>query len=135
MYELVGGNGACYKTSARRAVARRDYQAGEATLRFQLGFRPQKIRFADVRLLNFADRVEFPDLPAMPLAYKGMEPGAAWRQEAWERIERHRKSDVTLMVTDANGNPVSDAQVSLEQTRLERTARRMGRGQRSLHAR
>ena len=101
-----------------RAVARRDYQAGEATLRFQLGFRPQKIRIADVRLLNFADRVEFPDLPAMPLSYKGMEPGAAWRQEAWERIERHRKSDVTLKVTDANGNPVSDAQVSLEQTRL-----------------
>jgi GH35 family endo-1,4-beta-xylanase len=101
-----------------RAVAKRDYLPGEATLRFQLGFRPQTIRIADIRLLNFGERVEYAALPTMPLAYKGMEPEAAWRKEAWKRIEQHRKSDVTIIVTDAQGNAVPNAQVSLEQTRL-----------------
>ncbi len=101
-----------------RAVAKRDYLPGEATLRFQLGFRPQTIRIADIRLLNFGERVEYAALPTMPLAYKGMEPEAAWRKEAWKRIEQHRKSDVTIIATDAQGNAVPNAQVSLEQTRL-----------------
>lgn len=102
-----------------RAVAGSDYSPGEATLRFQLGFRPQTIRIADVQLLNFRKDVAYENLPTMPPAYKGMEPDAAWRKGALERIERHRKSDVTVMVTDANGNPVSGAQVSLKQTRLD----------------
>ncbi|MFB0524680.1 MAG: endo-1,4-beta-xylanase [Phycisphaerae bacterium] len=101
-----------------RAVAKRDYQPGEATLRFQLGFWPQTIRIADVQFLNFGNDVELGDLPSMPISYKGMQPDAAWRKEALARIEKYRKLDVVVVVTDAQGNPISDAEVPLRQTRL-----------------
>ena len=54
----------------------------------------------------------------MPITYRGIEPDAVWRKEAWMRHEQHRNSDVTIVVTDAQGNAVPNAQVSLEQTRL-----------------
>ena len=38
-------------------------------------------------------------------------------QGAAERIEQHRKSDVTILVVDEAGQPVPDMQVSVEQTR------------------
>ena len=101
-----------------RAVAKRNYAPGEAALRFQLGFRPQILDIADVRLLNFERRIPYERLPAMPLTYRGMEPDAAWRKRACERIERHRKSELTVRVADARGEPVQGARISLKQTRL-----------------
>lgn len=37
----------------------------------------------------------------------------AWEQEADQRIQQHRKSDIEIVVTDRNGNPVPNANVSL----------------------
>jgi GH35 family endo-1,4-beta-xylanase len=49
--------------------------------------------------------------------YDGMEPGAPWRQAAAERIEKIRKADLTVIVTDRAGQPRVDADVRLRQTR------------------
>src|SRR4051794_41105625 len=46
------------------------------------------------------------------LDYKGREANAPWRAEAEARIERSRKADLTVTVTDSSGNPLPDAELS-----------------------
>lgn len=41
---------------------------------------------------------------------------AAWRREAWERIEQIRMGNLTVTVRDANGNVLPDADVKVEMT-------------------
>src|ERR1044071_8910683 len=50
----------------------------------------------------------------LKLAYKGREANAAWRKEAEARIERSRKADLSLTVTDAAGQPLPDAELSIK---------------------
>ncbi len=54
---------------------------------------------------------------AQALSYAGRDPDAAWRAAAAQRIERHRKADVTVVVTDAQGRPVADARVDVAMRR------------------
>ena len=42
-----------------------------------------------------------------------LEKDAAWRAEAWERIEEIRKGDMNVTVVDKNGKPVKDATVDV----------------------
>ena len=46
-----------------------------------------------------------------------MSPDAAWRREAAERIDRHRKADLTVRVVNASGEPVAGREVHFEMTR------------------
>jgi GH35 family endo-1,4-beta-xylanase len=46
-----------------------------------------------------------------------MEPDAPWRKAAAERIQKHRKADLAITVTDSAGNPVPDAKVMVKMTR------------------
>jgi GH35 family endo-1,4-beta-xylanase len=48
-----------------------------------------------------------------------MEPDAPWRAEAAKRIEKYRKSDLTLLVTDSAGKPIKNASVHLKLTNLK----------------
>jgi endo-1,4-beta-xylanase len=98
-------------------VAKKDYAPGEASLLFFCGFRPQKILLAEIQFINYEKRVDVDDLPVMPLSYEGMDPDATWRKEALARIERHRKSYIDVVVTDRNGNPVPNADVSVTMTK------------------
>ncbi len=41
---------------------------------------------------------------------------ADWREEADQRIERYRKGDHTLIILQADGEPLSDVEIQLEQT-------------------
>lgn len=50
-------------------------------------------------------------------AYVGHEPDAPWRAEAAQRIDRYRKADLTIHVTDRWGQPVPNATVRIEQQR------------------
>jgi endo-1,4-beta-xylanase len=101
-----------------RGRATRDYEAGEAGLRFFIGYRPQKVLIADVRLRNYQKDIDYDDLPVMPVAYAGMEPRAQWREDAMARIEKHRKSDITVVVRNASGRPVDGAEVSITLSNL-----------------
>jgi|APSaa5957512622_1039677.scaffolds.fasta_scaffold05021_2 GH35 family endo-1,4-beta-xylanase len=47
------------------------------------------------------------------------EPDPEWRDKAQARIDAHRKADLTVLVYDERGNPVTDADVSLRMTRHE----------------
>lgn len=61
------------------------------------------------------------DLPQQfPAATYGGRSGTdAWRADADARIEADRKSDVTVIVNDANGLPLDGAVVSVRQTEHE----------------
>jgi GH35 family endo-1,4-beta-xylanase len=56
-------------------------------------------------------------LPLASQAYDGMEPDAAWRTQAFDRIEKLRRANYRLMVKDSAGNTVPGAPVK---TRLYR---------------
>lgn len=51
--------------------------------------------------------------------YKGIEEDHVWRQEAWNRIEKYRKEDISVNVVDSNGNPVSGAKINVKMTENE----------------
>jgi len=98
-------------------VAAESYAAGEAQMIFRLGYDPQVIEIGGVTVESFGKRLRLADLPVTKLTYRGMEPDAPWRAEAAQRIEEHRKGDLTVEVRDAAGRPVADADVSAKLVR------------------
>ncbi len=81
---------------------------------FFVGYGVQTIQVADVQFLNYKKTLTLGDLPVMEVRYAGMEPDAAWRTEAAERIIKFRKGNVAVNLVDAQNNPVAGAQVSLK---------------------
>ena len=50
-------------------------------------------------------------MPATKVTYVGRAADAPWRTEALQRIERIRKGDIDVYVTDAQGSPIAGATV------------------------
>jgi GH35 family endo-1,4-beta-xylanase len=94
-----------------------DFAPGESAMVFGFGEREEIVEIAEVRLVNYGTTVALADLPLTLATYKGREPDAAWRTAADERIDRIRKSDVTILVTDPTGKPLPDAKVELRMKR------------------
>jgi len=94
---------------------RRDYEKGE--LSFLVGSRRQSLEITAVRLSNYRNTARIEELPTTRLSYEGAEPSAAWRSAARDRIERIRKSGLTVRVRDENGKPVNGASVSVRMRR------------------
>lgn len=98
-------------------LAKRNFKDGEAQVVFRLGYPPQTVDFADVKVENFQKQLTLADLPRSKSTYAGMAPDAPWRAQADERIDKLRKADLTVRVLGSNGKPVSGAQVSAKLTR------------------
>lgn len=94
-----------------------DREAGKSSLCFSMGFRPQVFELADIRLTSYGNRLGVSDLPRTKMTYGGEEPGAPWRAEARERIDRIRKGDLTVSVRDAAGRPLPGVKVSVKMKR------------------
>lgn len=90
-----------------------DWAPGEMSLTIHLGFLQQNVEIGGFLALNLGD-VDMDDLPTNKVTYEGMEPDAAWRAEAEARIEQYRKSNVTLQISDAEGNRLENAAVSIK---------------------
>lgn len=60
------------------------------------------------------DRVAVSDSVAAPPPYPGAEPDAPWRTQAATQIANLRMAPLQVNVTDAWGNPISGAQVSVQ---------------------
>ena len=93
------------------------YAPGEARVGFRLGYPPQTIEIAGLRLLNLGRDVDPADLPRTIPTYPGSADDAPWRAEAAERIDRLRKGDLTVRVVRRDGTPVAGAIVEVEMTR------------------
>jgi hypothetical protein len=77
-------------------------------LMFTFGFAAQTVEFGGLTVINMGLGVAKQSLPhaKLNLDYKGRELNAPWRKAAAERIEKHRKGDLKVLVTDANGRPL-----------------------------
>ncbi|MEA3208767.1 MAG: endo,4-beta-xylanase [Chthoniobacter sp.] len=97
--------------------AKTDYPAGRAMVIFRAGFDPQTIEIGGVQVLDFGLGFPSEKLPSTPVTYIGRDADAPWRKAAAERIEKNRKADLTITVTDADGKPVPGAKVRAKMTR------------------
>jgi GH35 family endo-1,4-beta-xylanase len=100
-------------------TVKNDSEVGQARLGFRYGYTPQSLEIGGLRLLNYGPDVKMDDLPRSVIRYDGWEAKAPWRKVAAERIEKHRKGDFKVLVTDAAGKPIPNAQV---QVRMKRHA-------------
>ncbi len=82
-----------------------------ATIR--LGYYVQVVEITDFEVINYGKSVSIEDLPKT-LTYKGAEKDAKWRQDAIARIEQIRKGDINVIVKDAAGNVVPNADVKVD---------------------
>jgi len=103
-----------------------DYDSEEGTwwTELFLGFGPQTVDVGGTALLDFDQRATLEALPSGPASGGGGggddgsdgESGD-WEPAAEERIQEHRTADLTVEVTDADGNPVegADVQVAMQE--------------------
>jgi GH35 family endo-1,4-beta-xylanase len=96
-------------------AAAESYAPGEAHMIFRLGYTPEIIDIAGVTVENFGKKLAVTDLPVTRIGYAGSEPDAPWRKAAAERIEKLRKAELTVVVTDKAGKPVPGASVEIQQ--------------------
>ena len=91
--------------------------AGEAEVVFGFGTQLQVVDVGGVSMRCFQDETILDRLPRSRFSYAGREPDAAWRATAEKQIERYRKGDLTIDVTDASGQPVADAEIHIQMSR------------------
>lgn len=97
--------------------AMQDLTETSGQISFLVGTRAQSLEIANTRLWNFGANTPVARLPRSPVSYAGREPGAPWRKQALERVEKIRKADFLLTVTDAAGKPLPGASLTIRQRR------------------
>lgn len=97
------------------------YAVNALNIGLHLAFGNQTIEIGGAACLNYKNTVFFTQLPVLLNndTYPGQEPDAAWRADAAAHIENLRKANLSVQVRDANGQPVSDAQVQVEMLQHE----------------
>jgi GH35 family endo-1,4-beta-xylanase len=88
-----------------------DFPAGQAHIAFRAGFDRQTIELGGISVVNYQSSVKLQDLPQTKITYAGRAPDAQWRKDALARIEKIRKGDLDVYVTDAIGNPIPNATI------------------------
>jgi hypothetical protein len=106
-----------WQKSYAYGVAPRDYSAGEFEVTFHLGQCAQTLEIGGMMAVNLGQNVDPRQLPVTRITYAGRELTAPWREEAAARIEKYRKGDLTVRVTDAHGQPMAGAAVHVKMTR------------------
>ena len=93
------------------------YDANGSAVHFVLGQKAGEVEIADAKLENFGvNPTKMPSEINIDL-YGGQPHTNAWRKAANERIAKYRMGGVEVLVVGANGRPISNATVHLEQTK------------------
>jgi GH35 family endo-1,4-beta-xylanase len=92
-----------------------DFDANQIQLKFGFGngSKSQSLQLGNITLLNYKNTLGVEDLPETRPSYLGRDADAAWRSEAAQRIEEHRKGDFTLVLKDENGDALENANVEV----------------------
>ena len=98
-------------------VFARDLGAGDTAVILRFGFKRQTLEIGGLEVLDYGRTLAYGQLPRTRFNYAGREPGAAWRGQALERINRIRQGDIVVSVRDSAGRPVAGAEVRIEQRR------------------
>lgn len=95
-------------------------KAGASHLTYSVGFKPQIIQLADIKMVNYNQDVSVNVFyPELYQPYKGMEDDHLWKKHAWKRVDKYRKNDMVVNVRDKDGNPIEGANVSVDMTENE----------------
>jgi endo-1,4-beta-xylanase len=90
--------------------------AGTAAVVLLCGHKEQSIEVESIRVLKYpanTDVSRFPRAKMTKRSYPGRESDAPWRKAALERIEQHRKADLSMIVTGDDGKPAANTEVKL----------------------
>jgi GH35 family endo-1,4-beta-xylanase len=90
--------------------------ADKAAVVLLCGHKEQSIEVESIRVLKYPATMEvalFPKAKPIKRTYAGREPNAPWRKAAMERIEQHRKKDLSMIVKDTDGQPLAETEVKL----------------------
>ncbi|QTN32971.1 endo-1,4-beta-xylanase [Akkermansiaceae bacterium] len=79
----------------------------------------QVIEVSAIRVLRYAPETDVSRFPRVRRSYAGREADAPWRKAALERIEKIRKADCSLVLTDPTGKPLANTSVDLTLRRHE----------------
>ena len=91
------------------------HPTAQTMLQLHLGFENIDFEIGGLALINFKQLYTEADLPKQEvLYYEGIEENAAWRIAANNRIDQHRKTNLTVTVVDVNHNPVENASVHFD---------------------
>ncbi|MCX6851042.1 MAG: endo-1,4-beta-xylanase [Verrucomicrobia bacterium] len=91
-------------------------QAGTAAVVLLCGHKEQSIEVESIRVLKYPATTNVSSFPRAKMtkrSYPGREPDAPWRKAALERIEQHRKADLSMIVTGDDGKPAANTEVKL----------------------
>ncbi len=79
-------------------------------------FAPQVVEISDFQVLDFAGtQYTLSDLPMTGgELYPELDEGAEWRTQAFKDIEANRKGDFSVVVKDASGNVIPNAEVEFD---------------------
>ncbi len=93
-----------------------NHEYGEAGFVFSLNpiYYTGVIEVGGLEMVNYGKKYGPDDMPQNQSRYEGCEEDAQWRKDAMARIEQIRKGDVEITVKDENGNPISDADISVD---------------------
>lgn len=100
-----------------KTEATRDYDTAHLELVFHLGNCRQTIEIGGIAAADLGPGVPLRQLPFTHISYEGQAADAAWRQQAFARIENIRKGDFIVQVQNADGTPVTNAVVHARMTR------------------
>lgn len=87
----------------------------EAEIVFDLGYRPQTIQITGLELADHGPSQDPEALPHSLTSYAGRESDAEWRFAALRRIQRTRRTTLTLKVTNRTGAPIKGQSVRIKQ--------------------
>lgn len=97
-------------------VSNEAIQAGTTAVVLLCGHKEQSIEVESIRVLKYpanTDVRRFPRAKMTKRSYPGREEDAPWRKAALERIEQHRKADLSMIVTGDDGKPAANTEVKL----------------------
>jgi GH35 family endo-1,4-beta-xylanase len=75
--------------------------------------KPQTLQIAQAFWYKFSKSTDINTLPNTKITYPGREENAQWRQDAFKRIEKIRKDDYTLTISN-KGKPLQNVKVNIK---------------------
>ncbi len=100
-------------------VANGPIDVGKAAVVLLCGHKAQSLEVESIRVLKYPPTTDVATLPRIKRSYEGREAEAPWRKAALERIEKHRKADLALVLTGADGRPLANTEVKVTLRRHE----------------
>ena len=105
------------KTYRRSVESPGDFPAGQFRVAVHLAAQPQTVEIYSVSVESYPAGTPPEAMNLDGITWDGRAADAPWRAAASARIDRLRKADLTVRVTDPAGGPVAGATVTVKQKR------------------